>query len=50
MKSIDRIPGKSENDDMMIRFHHCLQKLYKGEKRKKSQNEGGFDGKSPENW
>lgn len=25
MKDIDRIPGKSENDDMMIRFHHCLQ-------------------------
>lgn len=30
MKDIDRIPGKSENDDMMIRFHHFLQKLYKG--------------------
>ena len=27
MKDIDRIPGKSENDDMMIRFHHCLMKL-----------------------
>lgn len=27
MKDIGRIPGKSDNDDMMIRFHHCLQKL-----------------------
>ena len=26
MKDIERIPGKSENDDMMIRFHHCLMK------------------------
>ena len=28
MKSIDRIPGKSENDDMMIRFHHKLLRVW----------------------
>ena len=26
-KFMQGIQGKSENDDMMIRFHHCLMKL-----------------------
>lgn len=27
MPTITKIPGKSENDDMMIRFHHCLNMM-----------------------
>ena len=27
MPNITKIPGKSENDDMMIRFHHCLNMM-----------------------
>ena len=39
MKDIDRIPGKSENDDMMIRFHHCLQAVLEKHRDLKGEDE-----------
>ena len=39
------IPGRSENDDMMIRFHHCLRKLYKGKKTEKVLKSKEYDAK-----
>lgn len=43
MKDIDRIPGKSENDDMMIRFHHCLQKLIEKHHDLKGEDEQEYE-------
>ena len=37
------IPGKSENDDMMIRFHHCLQKLIEKHHGLKGEDEQEYE-------